>query len=125
MNTAKFLVVAAFAAASAAAMAQSTGQEGSPLPQTLQPGATSAQVQSELASYQASGVNPWSTSYNQLAGFASQRTRADVRAEYLASRNEVAALTREDSGSAYLAQLAARHQAVATNLAGQPANGAR
>jgi hypothetical protein len=34
----------------------------------------------------------------------SSKTRAEVRAEYLASRQQTEALTREDSGSAYLAQ---------------------
>lgn len=41
----------------------------------------------------------------------SLRTRAQVRAEYLRSRDVVAALTGEDSGSAYLTQLAARRRA--------------
>lgn len=48
------------------------------------------------------GVSPWSTSYNPLATFRSERTRADVRADYLSSRKAVSAMTGEDSGSAYL-----------------------
>lgn len=36
--------------------------------------------------------------------FVSGRGRAEVVGEYLASRNAVAALTAEDSGSAYLAR---------------------
>jgi hypothetical protein len=46
--------------------------------------------------------NPWSTQYNPLANFQSQRTRADVQADFIASRDRVAAFTSEDSGSAYL-----------------------
>ena len=67
------------------------------------------------------GVSPWSTSYNPLTTFRSQRTRAEVTAEYLASRNAVAALTSEDSGSAYLA---ARKQPAfgGRQLAGTPVN---
>lgn len=41
----------------------------------------------------------------------SGRTRAQVRAEYLRSREAVAALTGEDSGSAYLMRVAARERA--------------
>lgn len=40
------------------------------------------------------------------------RTRAQVRAEYLRNREIVAALTSEDSGSAYLTRVAARQRAV-------------
>lgn len=39
------------------------------------------------------------------------RTRAQVRAEYLRTREVVAALTGEDSGSAYLMRIAARERA--------------
>jgi hypothetical protein len=82
--------------------------------------ATRAQVQADLAAYKQAGVNPWSTSYNPLKAFKGEKTRAQVTAEYLASRNEVAALNGEDSGSFYLAQ----HQGtVSPTLAGQPVNG--
>lgn len=80
------------------------------------PQATRAQVQAELAQYKQAGVNPWSTSYNPLKTFKSSTTREQVTAEYLASRDEVAALTSEDSGSFYLAQGAVRAHAT-TNLA--------
>ena len=80
------------------------------------PQATRAQVQAELAQYKQAGVNPWSTSYNPLKTFKSSTTREQVTAEYLASRDEVAALTSEDSGSFYLAQGAARGHAT-THLA--------
>jgi hypothetical protein len=60
-------------------------------------------VQSQYQAYRQTGVNPWSTSYNPLATFQSTKTREQVRNEFLASRNQVQALTSEDSGSAYLA----------------------
>jgi hypothetical protein len=41
----------------------------------------------------------------------SSKTRAEVRADYLASRQQVAALTREDSGSQYLAASAQAERA--------------
>lgn len=72
------------------------------------PSATRAEVQAQLQQYKAAGVNPWSMSYNQLAGFRSAQSRDDVTAAYIASRDEVAALNREDSGSAYLAARAPR-----------------
>ena len=62
-----------------------------------------AEVQAGVAQAR-STVNPWSTAYNPLAAFQSSRTRAQVRAEYIASRDEVAALTAEDSGAFALAQ---------------------
>jgi hypothetical protein len=64
-------------------------------------------VQTELDSYQRAGVNPWSTSYNQLASFRSTTTREAVTAEYLASRDQVHAMNSEDSGSQSLS-IAAR-----------------
>ena len=78
---------------------------------------TRSEVQAELQQYKAARVNPWSTSYNQLRGFQSTTTRAQVTADYLKSRNETAALTGEDSGSAYLAQH--RVRAVGSQLAGK------
>ena len=79
------------------------------------------EVQAQYQQYRKEGVNPWSTSYNPLRSFHSGRTRAEVTAEYLASRNAVAAFTGEDSGSAYLA---ARQQPVdaSRQLAGTPVN---
>ena len=82
-----------------------------------------AEVQAELFAYKKAGVNPWSTSYNQLAGFKSSTTRQAVVAEYLASRDEVAALNSEDSGSAYLTQVAQRGRTTTSPiLAGHPFN---
>jgi hypothetical protein len=79
-----------------------------------------AEVTAELQQFKASGVNPWAQSYNQLRGLQSSKTRAQVTAEYLQSRDATAALTSEDSGSAYLS---ARTPSVAAPiLAGQPVN---
>ena len=82
---------------------------------------TRAEVQADLAAYKASGVNPWSTSYQPLKYFHGTATRAEVVADYLRSRDQVHELTGEDSGSAYLAQ--ARVPAIPTStLAGTPTN---
>jgi hypothetical protein len=83
-------------------------------------GKSRAEVQAELQQFQRAGVNPWAQDYNPLQSFASGKTRAQVSAGYLASRTEVAALSGEDSGAAWLA---ARASAVAGPvLAGQPVN---
>jgi hypothetical protein len=80
-----------------------------------------AEVQAELADYQRAGVNPWSTRYNPLSGFRTNTTREAVTAAYIASRDQVAAFTGEDSGSAFLAR--ARVPGLADPvLAGTPAN---
>jgi len=79
-----------------------------------------AEVQAELFAYKQAGVNPWSMSYNQLAGFKSATTRQQVVADYLAARDEVAAINSEDSGSAYFAK---GHRTVdSATLAGTPVN---
>ena len=82
-----------------------------------------AEVRAELDRFKQAGINPWSMTYDQLQALQSSKTRAEVTAEYLASRKEVMALTSEDSGSAYLMQLANR-AAVGQYLAGQPARSA-
>src|SRR5262249_14802791 len=80
---------------------------------------TRAEVQADLLQYRQAGVNPWSTSYNPLKSFQSTLTRDQVRAEFLADRDAVAAMNSEDSGSAYLTQMAAaRSRADQTHLAG-------
>jgi hypothetical protein len=79
--------------------------------------ATRAQVQQEMRAFRQAGVNPWSDSYDALAQFRSTTTRAEVMAQFHASRNEVAALTGEDSGSIYLARANGRGSDRATVLA--------
>jgi len=106
MKTTKLLLIASIAAASFGAMAAT--QEGTPAPDEAQTTLSRAQVQSDLTAFRKAGVNPWSTAYNPAAGFRSDRSREQVSAEYLASRDLVAAMTGEDSGSAYLAQASAR-----------------
>ncbi|MEJ8839557.1 DUF4148 domain-containing protein [Ramlibacter sp. AN1133] len=113
------LLVAALSLAAFAAHADDADPSGQFAASTASK-ATRAEVQAQLASYKQSGVNPWSTSYNPLKSFQGGRTRAEVTAEYVASRDAVAAMTREDSGSAYLAR-----RTVTTDvrhLAGSPVN---
>jgi hypothetical protein len=83
--------------------------------------ATRAQVQADLAAYKQAGVNPWSTQYNPLRTFKSAASRADVTGAYVASRDQVAALNGEDSGSAWLTANAQRGT-ISQTLAGVPQN---
>jgi hypothetical protein len=64
---------------------------------------TRGEVMAEFAQFRASGVNPWADEYNQLSEFHGERSRAEVAAEFMETRNEVAAMNGEDSGSMYLA----------------------
>ena len=80
------------------------------------------EVLADLAQYRQAGVNPWSTSYNPLKGFQSTRSAAQVRAEFVAARDEVAALGGEDSGAAWLAQAGRVTVPAGTTLAGTPVN---
>lgn len=82
-------------------------------------GKTRAEVQAELQTFKQAGVNPWSISYNPLAKFSSRTSREQVVAEFLGSRQEVAAITGEDSGSAWLAQ-GGTQRGDQRLLAGQP-----
>jgi L-rhamnose isomerase len=83
--------------------------------------ASRADVQAQLAQFKQSGSNPWSNQYDPLHTFSSKLTRAEVAADFIASRDEVAAFTGEDSGSAYLARPEGV-QADTTRLAGRPQN---
>jgi hypothetical protein len=120
MNAKTVFAVAAFAAlASAAARADDITIDTTPFHSQR----TRAEVQAELMQYRQAGVNPWSTSYNPLKGFQSTVAREQVQAEFLSNRNAVAAMTSEDSGSAYLTQVAAANsRSNGTNLAGKPVN---
>ncbi|MGZ5181581.1 MAG: hypothetical protein ACXWC6_16880 [Ramlibacter sp.] len=105
------------AAGSAFAQATPYGQEGGQS-DTFVPAKSRATVQAELDQFRAQyPVSPWSFRYNPLANFKSTATRAEVTAAYIADRNEVAALTGEDSGSAYLAQAGTRSAPANGNLA--------
>lgn len=100
MNRLSALIVAAAALAGTASYAGDITVDTTPFTASR----TRAEVQTELAQFRQAGTSVWSTQYNQLAQFAPQRSRADVQAEYLASRAQVAAFTAEDSGSAWLAR---------------------
>ena len=76
--------------------------------------ASRAQVNAELVAFKQAGVNPWSTQYNPLRYVQGTKSRAQVVGEYLASRDQVAALNGEDSGSTWLAQAAPRNAFGAT-----------
>jgi hypothetical protein len=109
-------VLAIAAAAASTAFADDITIDTNPFTSTRSAG----QVQAELQQFRASGVNPWAQEYDQLAGFRSGKTSAQVRAEFLQSRDEAAAMSREDSGSSYLS--ARGRTSALPVLAGQPAN---
>lgn len=103
-----FAVATLAAGGSAFAQTAPLGQEGGQV-DTFTPALSRAAVQADLVQFRSDyAVSPWSIRYNPLAGFKSTQTRADVTAAYIADRDEVAALTGEDSGSAYLAQAGTR-----------------
>lgn len=82
-----------------------------------------AEVKAELKQFQASGVNPWADDYNPLPETHGTMSRAEVTAAYLGSRNEVQALGSEDSGSSYLARVAAQRVRTTELAATEPAEG--
>ena len=117
MNRTRLAIAAVLSVAAIAAQADDMDRSGQfATGSTVAAPATRAQVQAQLDAYKSTGVNPWSTSYNPLASFQSQKTREQVRNEFLANRNAVNALTAEDSGSAYLA---AHKPAAATSALGE------
>ncbi|TFY97468.1 DUF4148 domain-containing protein [Ramlibacter rhizophilus] len=81
--------------------------------------ASRAQVQQELAQFKDLGVDPWALDYNPLVEFRSTTSRASVVAEYIASRDAVAAFSGEDSGSSFLAA-GQSDDSRASTVAGQP-----
>jgi hypothetical protein len=98
------------AIACAAAMASSSAYAESPLAVPATPFVSSlsrAEVQAELMSQRATitaAGGEWAQQSNQVARMNSGYTTAQAKAEYLAARREVMALTGEDSGSSYLAK---------------------
>ena len=99
MNRKSLIVAFAISAAAAGASAESYEAHNTPFVST----ASRATVQAEVTHPRASTVNPWSTSYNPIAQFRSEKSRAQVTAEYIGARDVVDAFTGEDSGSGYLA----------------------
>jgi len=87
-------------AAAGTAFADDITVEATPFVSTM----TRAEVMADLQQARASRIDPWAQDYDQLAAFHSERSRADVTAEYTAERDHVAALNGEDSGSVYLAR---------------------
>ena len=81
--------------------------------------ASRAEVQAELVQFKRSGANPWALDFSPLAQFRGSNTRAQVVAEFMSARDEVAAFNSEDSGSSYMARDA---EADSTRVAGQPLN---
>jgi len=120
MNAKSFLAIAAFATlATGAARADDITLDSTPFSGQR----TRAEVQAELAQFKQAGLDPWAQNYNQLQGFRSTLSRDEVRAAYVADRDQVAALTGEDAGSAYLSKVAARAMRnERTNVAGTPVN---
>jgi hypothetical protein len=122
MNAKALLAIATVATlAGAAARADDITIDTTPFQSTR----TRAEVQAELSHFQRSGVSPWSIRYDQIAHLKSTKTRSQVQAEFLADRDEAAAMTAEDSGSAYLSKVAAgrAHRTSNEMLAGAPGNG--
>jgi hypothetical protein len=70
----------------------------------FQSAASRSAVQAELQQHRQSGVDSFADGYNPLREFRSERTRAAVQAEYLADRDQVAAMTGEDSGASYISR---------------------
>jgi hypothetical protein len=119
MKTSSLLLAALSAVTMMAAHAENPDPSGQ-FAATVAAPTSRTQVRAELAAYQKSGVNPWSWTYNPLATFQGERSRAEVRDDYLAHRDEVSAMTGEDSGSAYLSAQQGRSEP--RHLAGQPVN---
>ncbi|HWI82302.1 hypothetical protein [Ramlibacter sp.] len=65
-------------------------------------------TKSRAVAQRAAPVDPWSMSYDPIAQAKLTRRRSELRREYIAAREQVAAFTGEDSGSAYLARQGGR-----------------
>ena len=117
-NLASSLVIALASVAAGNAIAADITIDTTPFTSTE----SRTEVRADLVQYRQAGVNPWSTSYNPLEGIQSTRSAAQVRAEFVAARDEVAALGGEDSGAAWLAHTARVTVPAGTTLAGTPVN---
>lgn len=73
---------------------------------------TRAQVREELNQFRHGGVNPWADEYNLQPPPRGTSTRSEVKAAYLAARDEVAAFNGEDSGSVYMSHMASARRQV-------------
>ena len=81
-----------------------------------------AKVQFQISAQRKAGADPSSIAYNPIAHARLTRRRSEVRSEYIAAREQVAAMASEDSGSAYLTRQAARRSAARKNLAAHAHN---
>jgi len=121
MNRSALALAAVLSTLGFAAQAESpdpAGQFATPVTQQ-----STVQAERAKATHQAApgnSANPWSTRFNPIDGFRSERSRAEVQADYIASRDRVAAFTGEDSGAAYLA--AHKPAFSGATVAGQPVN---
>jgi len=86
--------------------------------------ASRAQVKSELAQYRRDGIDTTSYEYNPLSQFKSGLTRAEVTADYIANRSQVAAMNAEASGAEAVA-CNVEWQRHPTQMAGDPENNAK
>ena len=124
MNRNHLAIAAALSLAAFAAQADDmdlSGQYAAAVPASS---TTRADVDQQFAQYRKTGVNTFSISYNPVNSFKSQKTREQVTAEFLASRDTVNAMTAEDSGSAYLSAHRSTVDA-SRQLAGQPERNAQ
>lgn len=121
MNRSALALAAVLSTVAFAAQAESPDPSGQFATAVTRQAAQPASVQAERAKVApGNSANPWSTRFNPLDGFRSERTRAEVQADYIASRERVAAFTGEDSGAAYLA--AHKPAFTGATVAGQPVN---
>jgi hypothetical protein len=116
-NYALALVLVLATAAAGNAFADDITVDPTPFVSTM----SRADVKAELQQFRNSGIDPWSQTYDQLAGFRSDRTRAEVTAAYIAQRDRVAAFNGEDSGSMFMAR-ATDASPVDTDVAAMPAD---
>ena len=100
MNRKLALSLVFAAAAAGNAFADDITMERTPFTSTL----SRAEVQADLQQARSTGADPWAQDYDHLAGFHSERTRAEVSAEFITERDEVAAQNGEDSGSVSMAR---------------------
>jgi Domain of unknown function (DUF4148) len=119
MNRYIVTVIAAACAAAVPAFADDITIDPHPFVSTL----TREQVRAETLEAMKQGSLNYGSGYDPLARYPAPkgpgRTRAEVTAEYLASRNDVTAMNAEDSGSSYMSRMAATRvrPATATELA--------
>ncbi|GAB3669246.1 hypothetical protein [Ramlibacter alkalitolerans] len=118
-----FAYLGSVAAATLAAAAFMTGEARAEGPIEVLPAFTGtlsrAEVRSALMAHPAqltSAASEWRLQQGETLMAGSSTTRAQVRAEYIASREQVRAMNGEDGGAAYLAS--AGRQARVTVIAG-------